>query len=226
MPRYLFIRRRRWWPRLLLSLALLTGIVGVFLLNDSQQQATSLAMSGDTLSGPPWIYGNSAARFTLVTFADFECPYCQAMIPRLLRWVQKTPDVALQWHHLPLPDHEPMASYEARLAECQGAVYGTTAFWETVTWIYLHTRGEGRGPATAPTNLSATVQACLDSEQTAAIVLEQASEAAADGIAATPTLQLLDQKSGRSLKLEGVVDDDVLLSALDWLSSTHEPADP
>lgn len=226
MPRYLFIRRRRRWPQILFTLALFTGIVGVFLLNGSQQQVGFFVTSGDKQSGPPWIYGNSAARFTLVTFADFECPYCQVMIPRLLRWVKKNPDVALQWHNLPLPSHEPMASYEARLAECQGAVNGTTAFWETVNWIYMHTRGEGRGPATVSPDLNTAVRTCLDSEQTAAIVRTQAHEAIADGITATPTLRLLDHKTGRSLKLEGVVNDDVLLSALDWLSGPSEISDP
>ncbi|MBN3849441.1 DsbA family protein [Paraburkholderia sp. Ac-20342] len=218
MPRYLFIRRRRRGLLAMLSLAVLVGAGGALLLSSRQQQADSPATLAVAASGPPWIYGKSSARFTLVAFADFECPYCQTTIPRLLRWVQENPDVALQWHHLPLPAHEPMASQEASLAECRGQVAGSAAFWDTVVWIYAHTRGNGQGPAESPPNSGAGMQACLASGRAAEVVRSQADAATDEGITATPTLRLLDRETGRSLKLEGAVDEDVLLSALDWLS--------
>lgn len=63
------------------------------------------------------------------------------------------------------------------------------------------------------------MQTCMKNERAAAIIGIQIQEAAAAGITATPTLQLLDGETERSLKLEGAVSNDVLLSALDWLSS-------
>ncbi|WP_431819434.1 DsbA family protein [Burkholderia sp. F1] len=217
MPRYLTLRRRR---RLyaLAALMLLSGIGGAVLLGSRP------APLATAVSGPPWLYGPHGARFTLVVYADFECPYCQSTIPHLMQWVKTTPDVTLQWHHLPLPAHEPAASREARLAECHGEVGGATAFWNTVGWIYEHTRGNGQGTAATdnPSGVTAAVQTCLDSERSAAIVRAQADEAAAAGITATPTLQLRDRDTGRTLTLEGAVDDDALLSALDWLSLAPE----
>ncbi|MDF6002597.1 hypothetical protein P4050_35400 [Pseudomonas aeruginosa] len=50
----------------------------------------------------------------------------------------------------------------------------------------------------------------------------QAAEAATGGINVTPTLRLKDSRTGRMLKLEGAVDQDTLLSALDWLSQPEE----
>nr|WP_277425496.1 DsbA family protein [Pseudomonas chlororaphis] len=170
---------------------------------------------------PPWVYGNSTARFTMVLYADFECPYCQAYIPQLMRWVKVNPDVALRWHHLPLAAHEPVASREALLAECFGETGGAPMFWDAVEWIYAHTQGNGQGVVESnnPPGLSSARQACMNDERAAAIVRTQTEEATAAGITATPTLRLLDGETGRTLKLEGAVDDDVLLSALDWLSS-------
>ncbi|MCP1107766.1 thioredoxin domain-containing protein [Serratia nevei] len=223
MPRYLFIRRRLW---IILALAMQGAAAGAILLSHSPQEESRPAAAPTSQSGPPWIYGSDGARFTIVVYADFECPYCQTSIPQLLRWVKANMDVALQWHHLPLSAHEPVASREARLAECQGEVGGAAAFWQTVGWIYANTRGNGQGPAAAaiPPNLSPAVQACLDSERPAPLVRAQADEAAEAGITATPTLRLHDRETGRTLTIEGAVDGSVLLSALDWLSNTPDIA--
>src|SRR5690606_8496100 len=35
--------------------------------------------------GPPWLYGLADARFTVVGYADLECPYCRAYFPALKR---------------------------------------------------------------------------------------------------------------------------------------------
>ncbi|MEA5673491.1 thioredoxin domain-containing protein [Pseudomonas sp. MH2] len=75
----------------------------------------------DKPDGPPWIYGNPEARFTVALYADLECPHCQVYLPQLQRWVVTNDHVNLAWHHLPLPQHEPAASREAALAECRSA---------------------------------------------------------------------------------------------------------
>ncbi|WP_025809908.1 DsbA family protein [Pseudomonas chlororaphis] len=192
----------------------------------SEQTAVVIA------SGPPWALGPETARFTLVAYADFECPYCQSYLPHLMRWVGETQDVALQWHHLPLPGHEPAASQAAQLAECFGEEGGAAAFWQAVTWVYEHTRGDGQGVPqdTTPAGMTPAVQACLVSERPAAIVRAQAEQAASAGIHATPTVQVQDRDTGQVLTLSGPAEDDVLLSALDWLASqerhTEQPEMP
>ena len=71
-------------------------------------------------AGPPWHHGAANARFTLVLYADLECPHCKTYFPEVLAWIEQHPDTRLQWHHLPLPAHEPAASRLASLAECAG----------------------------------------------------------------------------------------------------------
>jgi len=170
--------------------------------------------------GPPWFYGHLNARFTVVSYADLECPFCQAYFPILRQWIDTHPEVNWQWHHLPLAFHEPAATQGARLAECAGEVRGHTAFWQTIAWVYQHTRSDGQGvPSEVPIpGLTPELQACLDSTRPDAAIQTQATEASQAGVVATPTLRLIDNHTGTDLLLPaGPIEGDALLSAIDLL---------
>uniref|UniRef100_UPI00372D5A41 DsbA family protein n=1 Tax=Xanthobacter autotrophicus TaxID=280 RepID=UPI00372D5A41 len=175
-------------------------------------------------AGPTWLHGQADARFTITLYADLECLYCKAYYPVLKAWIDRHPHTALGWHHLPLPLHEPAATRLAVLAECAGEIGGQAAFWDTVTWIYQHTLGDGRGLSDKMQvpGMTPAVQACLDSDQPKEAVQAQVQDAEHDGIDATPTLKLTDRSSGRTLVLAGPIEGDTLLSALDLLS-TRDP---
>lgn len=175
-------------------------------------------------AGPPWRYGRLDARFTLIEYADLECPYCQAYFPVLKRWIDANPEVNWQWHHLPLPMHEPAATQAARLAECAGEAGGQAAFWNTVTWIYQHTHGGGRGlpPNIQPPGTTPELRECLTSARPDAVIRAQAEEATLAGISATPMLRVIDNHTGRALLLAGAVEGDALLSAIDLLAASSE----
>ena len=82
----------------------------------------------------------------MAEYADLECPFCRAYFVVLKRWIDAHPEVSWQWHHLPLPLHEPAASAGARLVECVGEAGGQAAFWrQAAEWVYTHTRGDGQG---------------------------------------------------------------------------------
>lgn len=171
--------------------------------------------------GPPWTHGRSDARFTITVYADLECPYCRDYVPELVRWIDATPDVNLQWHHLPLQAHEPAASQEAQLADCAGKERGHAGFWHAVDWIYAHTRAEGRGVPDGSSfpDMTPLMQACVSGEESKTSVSQQAQQAAADGITGTPTLRLRDRTSGKEMRLSGAVPADAMMSALDLLAS-------
>lgn len=182
----------------------------------------------DRSAGPPWVYGKADAPFTVIEYADLECPYCKAYFPILQRWIQQHPEVNWQWRHLPLAMHEPATMQEARLAECAGEAEGAPAFWRTVAWIYQHTASDGQGlpTGTLPPHMTPPTTTCLASTRPDAVIHAQVQEAAREGIDATPTLQLLDHRNGRALTLHGPVDGDALLSALDWLVSPPPASTP
>ncbi|WP_413728298.1 DsbA family protein [Sodalis sp. RH19] len=178
--------------------------------------------------GPPWLYGNPDARYTLIEYADLECPYCRAYFPVLRQWIGANPEVNWQWHHLPLAMHEPAATDEARLVECAGETAGNAAFWQAVSWVYTHTGGDGQGlPQDAQyPDMTPVLRQCLASAPPDDIVRVQAAEAARENITATPTLQLRDNQTRKTLRLSGPVEGDALLSALDLLSAGSETGVP
>ncbi|CAJ7324899.1 DSBA-like thioredoxin domain protein [Burkholderia pseudomallei] len=179
-------------------------------------------------AAPSWVYGNVQARYTLIEYADLECPYCKAYFPVLKAWIDTHPEVNWQWHHLPLAIHEPAATREARLAECAGRTNGNEEFWRAVAWIYANTRGNGEGlPASAvfPEN-SPKLKACLDAPDVGNAVQAQAEAAHRAGINATPTVKLVDHTSGKAIVLEGTVESDALLSAMDWLADSSQTQAP
>jgi protein-disulfide isomerase len=173
-------------------------------------------------AGPPWRYGRVDARFTLIEYADLECMHCRAYFPTLKRWIDANPDVNWQWHHLPLPMHEPAATHGARLAECAGEASGQTAFWNALAWIYRHSLGNGQGlpPGAEVPGTTPALRECLASTRPDALIRTQAEEAARAGVAATPTLRVIDNMSGQSMLLPGAVEGDALLSAIDLLASS------
>lgn len=177
-------------------------------------------------SGPPWQMGNPEGRFTLTLYADLECPFCREYFPQLKRWVGNNTDVALQWHHQPLAAHEPAASAEARLAECVAEAGGHAAFWHAVEWVYAHTRSDGQGlpdglryPESTP-----AVELCMASERADVLIRSQAAEATKSGVTATPSLRLLDRQTGQAILLQGPIEGDALLSAMDMLSADETAA--
>ena len=117
--------------------------------------------------------------------------------------------------------HEPAATAGARLAECAGETGGHAAFWQAVAWLYANTRGDGQGlpEGLRYPDLTPAMQGCLDSDRPDAVIRAQAAEAAQQGIAATPALQLRDRESGKTFLLHGPVEGDALLSAIDLLAA-------
>lgn len=218
--------RARWlWALVAALLAL--GLIWLVSRLPGQSPPQPSQPSGTAqVAGPPWQMGNPEGRFMLTLYADLECPFCREYFPQLKRWVGANADVALQWHHQPLAAHEPAASAEARLAECAAEAGGPPVFWEAVEWVYVHTGSDGQGlpdglryPGSTP-----AVEQCAASDRANAHIRAQAAEATKSGVTATPSLRLLDRQTGQSLLLQGPIEGDALLSAMDMLAADETVA--
>ncbi|ABE31770.1 DSBA-like thioredoxin domain protein [Paraburkholderia xenovorans LB400] len=225
-------RRRHWRPRWPWALAVaLIALLLIWLVSRSPGESSPQSptpVSTAQVAGPPWQMGNPEGRFTLTLYADLECPFCREYFPQLKRWVGRNADVVLQWHHQPLAAHEPAASAEARLVECVAEAGGHAAFWQAVEWVYAHTRSDGQGlpdglryPESTP-----AVEQCMASERADAVIHAQAVEATKSGVTATPSLRLLDRQTGQAILLQGPIEGDALLSAMDMLSAAEPAATP
>lgn len=219
-------KRTRWLQFAVAALVLLLMLLWVMPKDDTAPAMPTPEALQEP--GPPWRQGSADARFTIVLYADLECPYCKAYYPTLNAWIAGQPEVSLQWHHLPLPAHEPVATELAQLAECLGEAGGHAAFFEAIGWLYQHTRSDGQGlpDGLHHPGMTPAVQACVDSDRSRAVVRAQAEEGAHAGVAATPSLRLVDRQSGQSLLLQGPVEGDALLSALDLLTNNALEPDP
>lgn len=71
------------------------------------------------------VRGKTGARYTVIEYADFQCPYC-AKFHTLLNSIRKDADVRWIYRHYPLPAH-PLAAKAAEAAECAGE---QGKFWE------------------------------------------------------------------------------------------------
>ncbi|EOZ3447786.1 TPA: thioredoxin domain-containing protein [Pseudomonas aeruginosa] len=216
------------WPWALaaaLVLLLLIWLVSRSLGESPPQSPALVSMTQP--SGPPWQMGNPEGRFTLTLYADLECPFCREYFPQIKQWIGINTDVALQWHHLPLAEHEPAASAEARLAECVAETGGHAAFWQAIEWVYAHTRSDGQGlpdglryPESTP-----AIEQCMTSERPGAAIRAQAAEATNSGVTATPSLRLHDRQTGQAILLQGPIEGDALLSAMDMLAAEDTASD-
>ncbi|MFL9883186.1 thioredoxin domain-containing protein [Paraburkholderia agricolaris] len=173
---------------------------------------------------PPWIYGAPDARFTIIEYADLECPYCRAYYPQLRIWIDAHHDVNWQWHHFPLTAHEPAARIEAKLVECTGRADGQRAFWTATAWVYAHTRGNGDGlPASLSyPGLDRAATRCLREASADTAIQADVDAAQREQILGTPSLKLVDHTTGRTLLIPGPARSDALLSAIDQLTA-REP---
>ena len=174
----------------------------------------------------PWVYGSPDARWTVTEFADLECPYCKTYTPALKSWILRQKDINLQWHHLPLDFHGPVAVHEAQLVECAGKLGGTQAFWQAVDQTFERTRSNGQG-FTGHLDVDGIdhqdlVACTVNNKQIAMSIIQQAKDASRAGITATPTLIIKDNMTNRTIKLEGPADSVILLSAIDWLAQNKE----
>jgi protein-disulfide isomerase len=83
--------------------------------------------------------GREDAPITLVEYGDFQCPYCYAAHPIVMR-LQKRFGAQLRFifRNFPLSELHPHAAHAAEAAESVAAHAGETAYWRMHNAIYEH----------------------------------------------------------------------------------------
>ena len=173
----------------------------------------SKTAGGLELDGTEPILGSPTAPFTVVEFADYECPHCGLVFPELHEVVERNIDVRLMFKHYPLSNvcndqmtraMHPNACGAAAAADCarqQGK------FWELSTLMFKNQQ------FLAPTDLEfmakqagvdvAALQTCLADPRSMDAVRADLAHGNTAGVMGTPTLFLKGAHGEEWVKIEG-----------------------
>jgi protein-disulfide isomerase len=172
------------------------------------------------------VRGNKDAKVTIVSFDDFECPYCSKMHQTLFPGLAKTygDRIRIIYKDYPLDEIHPWAMHAAVNANCLAAQNGD-AYWEFADLIHGDQKkiDGDRSSKTKSTSAldklasevgnkyfvnSGQLQQCIQKQDATAV---RASMAEGDklGVNATPTLFI------NGARLEGAAPEEALRAAID-----------
>jgi protein-disulfide isomerase len=180
-------------------------------------------MSKIDVNGRP-VRGNSNAKIEIVSFDDFECPFCSRMHGTLFPGLLKSygDRVKIIYKDYPLVEIHPWAMHAAIDGNCLAA-QNNEAYWDFADYVHGNQKQVGgASPAQAFENLdkaareqgskhgldSAKLEACVKKQDETAV---RASMAEGDklGVDSTPTMFVNGEK------LEGAVPEEQLRAILD-----------
>jgi protein-disulfide isomerase len=167
------------------------------------------------VAGRP-VRGNPAAKVTVISYDDMECPYCarmhQTLFPSTMEHYKDK--VRFVYKDDPLVEIHPWAMHAAIDANCIGAQSGE-AYWKYVDYLHSHgqeVNGENRDAAKSFATLdriarqqgtlanldTSKLDACL-AKQDETQVLASSKEAESLGVEGTPALFIEGERIGGAL---------------------------
>lgn len=171
--------------------------VGDLQLNDT----STLTAPGATV--PPYdsatdhALGSDTARISMITYSDFQCPYCARFVTEAKMLLNMFPqDMRYVYRHFPLSGIHPEAQKAAEASECAAKLGGNDAFWQMHDNLFdnqaiLNRDGYLSFAGQIGLDVS-TFTTCLDSGEMASRVKRDADTGTALGIQGTPTSYIGD----------------------------------
>lgn len=163
------------------------------------------------------VYGDPNARFTLMEFADFQCPHCGYMFEPLHRIAAENPDVKLVFRNYPLAQSCNRFVPDNRHADaCNAAAAGECAwkqgrFWELARVMFKNQDYLGKEDIRfmaeqVGLDLAAFEQ-CMGDPATAALVVADVEAGGKAQITGTPTIFLKGAFGDRWVRVKGGKDE-------------------
>lgn len=173
------------------------------------------------------VAGNPSARYQLIVFSDYECPFCKRFDPTLEKVIKRySQSLAVTLRNYPLPFHGEAAVTEAIAARCAFKLGGNATFWSYSSGIFDRTQSNGAGLGddglmrlAADNKLDAQAFGdCLaNNEHVKGSIKADRTSANAAGVRGTPTSVLLDTRTGSATLIRGAQPLSAMTSALDNL---------
>jgi protein-disulfide isomerase len=189
---------------------------------------------GFTEDGSPRL-GDADAPVTLVEFSDYLCPFCGRHFsetkPLLIEEYAGSGAVNFVFRDFPIEDLHPNAPAGHAAGLCV-AEQGAPLFWDYHDELFANQGAWGPLPAPGPyletvaEQVGADLDAyrtCVDSGRTSEAVERSIAEVRALGFSATPSFQIIDNRTGDTYRLIGAQPFEVFTSALDGVLAGGAP---
>jgi protein-disulfide isomerase len=176
------------------------------------------------------IKGNPNAPIVVLTYTDFDCPYCKKFhetMNQIMSAYGKDGKVAWVYRHSPIPQLHPSAPRIAQASECVAKLGGSDGFWKFADLAF------GERGTNEPTNTSRLTEfateagvsatafdSCLEDEQTKPQVSEDIADAVNAGVKGTPYSLVL--VGGQQGVINGAQPYEYVSSVLDTLIAQIE----
>jgi protein-disulfide isomerase len=162
----------------------------------AEQGATVRDLQYAPVSDADHIRGSADAPVKLITYSDFDCPFCKINHPTLVALYEAHggPNFAWVYRHFPLQPVGESSMLQAIASECVALQAGDEGFWAFVDKIY-----EAAGPreridlallpgfaTEAGARDSAAYERCYANNETLALIESQKNNALGAGVTGTP----------------------------------------
>ncbi len=188
----------------LLTVLMVFVIYQVLIFFDTNNQTTTKINTPDIKLRVPndedLIIGKEAARYQIILFTDYECPYCkdlEADIPTFFRDFG-TSTVAFRIRHLPLAIHG--NSFQLAIdMKCTQTIFGNNRALELGRLLYSNLSFDYKSKKISyPKDIreSKEMEYCMNSATTTELIRKDASEALVNELSKTPSIAIYDSKKG------------------------------
>lgn len=164
------------------------------------------------------IRGNEDARYALIEYSDFDCPFCGRFHPTAQQAVEEL-DIMWVYRHFPLSIH-PEADEKAIASECVYNLGGDDAFWEFSDILFEDTPALSDLEDIVSNELGLSASAftdCFENRETEDRVNKDFDEGSKAGVTGTPGNYLMDLETGDVVVLRGAVPFETVRSSLELL---------
>ncbi|MCR4329882.1 MAG: DsbA family protein [Candidatus Roizmanbacteria bacterium] len=169
------------------------------------------------------IKGDRSAKYLLIEYSDFECPFCKQFHDTAIQFLKEYgSEAALVYRHYPLAQIHSKATDEAIASECVASLGGNEAFWKFAEGLFAVTPSNDGLDQTLLPGLAvsagvdqAAFENCFNQKETAKVVEDQFKSGVSFGVRGTPGSFLINTKNGKAVSIPGALPYEVFKQALD-----------
>lgn len=179
---------------LLKQIEILQEMLRTQIAKEAKAKATETSEGVGPVTSADYTKGSLKAEKQIVTFTDFDCPFCHRFHTTLNDLLKTRSDISVTYRHFPIVQLHPNAMQLATAAECAGSLGGDVAYWEFVDSMFAsRTTSEGTDLSLLDTfakeaGLSLTkFKQCQKGNSASTAVEQDIAEGTEGGVRGTPS---------------------------------------